>query len=225
MRRNWKQWKVLFSWAPKSLQMVTAGMKLKDVCSLKAELWQTYSILKSRDIADKGLSSQNYGFSSSHVWMWELDHKWSWAPKNWCFWTVVLGKTLVVLESLLDCKEMKPVNPRGNQFWIFIGRTDAEAKAPILWPPDMKPWLIGKDPVPGKDWRQEKWMTGYEMVGWNHQVDGKLWELVMDRDAWCATVHGITKCWTRLSDWTELNCKIIQMQTKTRVICYFILID
>ena len=184
-------------------------------------------ILKSRAISlpTKSLYNQNYGFSSSHVWMWELDHKWSWAPKNWCFWTVVLEKTLVVLESPLDCKEMKPVNPRGNQFWIFIGRTDAEAKALILWPPDMKPWLIGKDPDAGKDWRQEKWVTEYEMVGWNHQVDGKLWELVTDRDAWCATVHGITKCWTRLSNWTELNWKIIKMQTKTRVICYFILID
>ena len=93
--------------------------------------------------ADKGPSSQNYGFSSSHVWMWELDHKESWALKNWCFWTVVLENTL---ESLLDYKEIKPVNPKGDQSWIFIGTTDAEAEAPILWSPDVKTWLIGKYP-------------------------------------------------------------------------------
>ena len=97
---------------------------------------------------DKGLSSQSYGFSSSHVWMWELDHKESWAPKNWCFWTVVLEKTL---ESPLDCKEIQPAHPKGNQSWIFIGGTDAET--PILWPPDVKNWLIAKDSDAGKDWR------------------------------------------------------------------------
>ena len=100
------------------------------------------SILKNRDIANKGLSSQSYGFSGSHVWMWELDHKESWAPKNLCLWTVVLEKTL---ESLLDCKEIKPVNPKGNQPWVFIERTDARAEAPVLWPPDAKSQLIGKD--------------------------------------------------------------------------------
>ena len=119
--------------------------------------------------ADKGPSSQSYGFSSGHVWMWELDCEKSWAPKNWCFWTVVLEKTL---ESPLDCKEIKPVNPKGNQSWIFIGRTDAEAEAPVLWPPDAKNWLIGKDPGAGKDWRQEeKGTTEDEMVGWHHQLN------------------------------------------------------
>ena len=103
--------------------------------------------------SDKCPYSQSYGFSSSHVEMWELDHKEGWAPKNWCFWTVVLEKTL---ESPLDWKEIKPVNPKGNQCWIFIGRTDAEAEAPIIWPPDGKSWLTGKDPDAGKDWRQEK---------------------------------------------------------------------
>ena len=108
------------------------------------------------------LSSQSYGFSSSHVWIWELDHKESWALKNWCFWTVVLEKTL---ESPLDCKEIKPVNSKGNQSWIFIARNDAEAEAPILWPPVAKNWLIGKDPDAGKDWRQEnKGITGWD--GW-----------------------------------------------------------
>ena len=100
--------------------------------------------------------------------MWQLDHKESWAPKNWCFWIVVLEKTL---ESLLDCKEIKPVNPNRNQSWIFIGRTDVEVEAPVLWPPDMKNWLIGKDPDAGKDWRWEKGVTEDEMVGWHQQLD------------------------------------------------------
>ena len=120
--------------------------------------------------ADKGPSSQSYSFSSSHVWMWELGCKESWAPKNWCFQTVVLEKTL---ESPLDCKEIKLVNPKGNQSWLFIGRTDAEAETPILWPPDAKNWLIGKDPDDGKDWWwEEKGTTEDEMVGWHHQFNG-----------------------------------------------------
>ena len=127
------------------------------------------SISKSIDITNKDPSNQSYGFSSSYVWMWELDCK-SWAPKNWCFWTVMLEKTL---ESLLDIKEIQPVNPKGNQSWIFIGRTDAEAETPILWPPDAKNWLIRKVPDAGKDWRpEEKEMTEDEMVGWHHWHDG-----------------------------------------------------
>ena len=119
--------------------------------------------------ANKDPYSQSYGFSSSRVWIWELDHKDSWTPKNQCFWTVVLKKTL---ESPLDCKEIKLVHPKGNQSWIFIGRTDAETEAPILWPPDAKNWLIGKDPDAGKDWRQEEmWMTEDEMVGWHDWLD------------------------------------------------------
>ena len=124
--------------------------------------------------ANKDLYSQSYGFSSSHVWIWELDNKESWVLKNWCFWTVVLEKTL---ESSLDCKEIKPVHPKGNQPWIFIGRTDAEAEAPMLWPPDMKIWLIWKDPNAGKDWkREEKGTTEDEMVGWHHQHNGHEFE-------------------------------------------------
>ena len=119
-------------------------------------------------------SSQSCGLSSSHVLMYELDYKESWAPKNWCFWTVMLEKTL---EILLDCKEIKPVHPKGNQSLIFIGRTDAEAEATILWLPDMKKWLIGKDPDAGKDWRwNEKGMTEDEMVWWHHQRDGHAFE-------------------------------------------------
>ena len=131
------------------------------------------SMLKSRDItlSTKVHLSQSYSFSSSHVWMWELDYKESWAPKNWCYWTVVLEKTL---ESPLDCKEIQPVHPKGNQSWIFIGRTDAEAEIPILWPPDVKNWLIGKDPDAGKDrGQEEKGMTEDEMVGWHHRLNGQ----------------------------------------------------
>ena len=123
--------------------------------------------------AGKGPSSQSYGLSSSHVWMWELDHKESWAPKNWCFWTVVLKKTL---ENPLDCKEVKPVYPKGNQSWIFIGRTDTEAETPTLWPPDEKNWLIWKDPNAGKDWSREKWLTENEMVEWYHWLNGHEFE-------------------------------------------------
>jgi len=119
---------------------------------------------------NKRPSSQSYGFSSSHVWMWQLEYKESWVPKNWCFWTAVLEK---ILESPLDCKAIKPVSPKGNQPWIVIGSIDANAEAPILWPPDEKCWLIGKDPDAGKDWRQEeKGTTENEMVGWHHRFDG-----------------------------------------------------
>ena len=126
------------------------------------------SILKSRDVILR--SSQSYGFSSSHVWMWELDYKESWMQKNWCFWTVVLEKTL---ESPLAFKEIQAVHPKGDHSWVFIGRTDVEAEAPILWPPDAKSWLIGKDPDAGKDWGQEaKGIIEDEMVGWHHRLSG-----------------------------------------------------
>ena len=121
--------------------------------------------------ANKVLSCQSCGFSSSHVWMWKLDYKECWALKIWCFWTVVLEKTL---ESSLDYKEIQPVNPKGNHSWIFIGRTDAGAETLIIWPPDVKSWLIGKDPDAGKDWRQEeKGTTEDEMVGWHHLLGGR----------------------------------------------------
>ena len=120
--------------------------------------------------ANKGPSSQSYGFSSGHEWMWEWDHKENCVPKNWCFWTVVLEK---MLESPLDCKEIKLVHPKGDQSWVFIGRTDVEAETPVLWPADGKSWLIWKDPDAGKDWGQEeKGMTEDEMVGWHHWLNG-----------------------------------------------------
>ena len=153
MGKQWKEWETLFWGAPKSLQMVTVAMKLKDVCSWKKSYDKPRQHIKKQRhyFANKGPYSQSYGFSSSHVWMWELDHNECWAPRNWCFQTVVLEKTL---ESPLDCKVIKPVHPKGNQPWIFIGRTDAET--PILWLLDVKSWLIGKDPDAGKDWGQEE---------------------------------------------------------------------
>ena len=141
-----------------------------------------YSILKGRDItfANKGPYHQSYGFSSSHVQMWKLNHKEGWAPKNWCFWTVVLEKTL---ESPLDCREIQPVHPKGDRFWAFFGRTDVEAETPILWPPDTKSWLIWKDSDAGKDWGQEKkGMTEDEIVGWHHRLD-RTW-IWVDSGSW-----------------------------------------
>ena len=165
------------------------------------------SIFKKQGHYFANKSSQGYSFSSSHVWMWELDYKESWAPKNWCFWTVVLEKTL---ESPLDCKEIQPAHPKEDQSWVFTEGTDVEAEMPILWPPHAKSWLIGKDPDDGKDWGQEeKGMKEDEMVGWSHRLSGHGFGWtpgvsVMDREAWRAAVQGVAKSWIRLSDWTEL---------------------
>ena len=165
------------------------------------------SILKSRHyFVNKVPSSQGYGFSSSHVWMWELDYKESWAQKNWCYWTVVLEKTL---ESPLDCKETQPVHFKGDWSWVSIGRTDVEAETPIFWPPGVKSWLIWKDPYVGRDWGQEeKGTTVDEMVGWHHWLNGHGF-------GWAPGVGdgqgGLVCCssWgpksrTWLSNWTEL---------------------
>ena len=154
---------------------------------------------------NKGLSSQSYGLSSSKVWMWELDYKESGAPKNWCFWTVVLEKTL---ESPLDCKEIQPVNPKEDQSWIIIGRTDAEAETPILWPPDGKNWLTGKDPDAGIDWRwEEKGMTEDEMVGWHHGHEFEQATGVFDGQgslACCSSWGHKQLDMTEQLNWTEL---------------------
>ena len=173
--------------------------------------------------ADKGLYSQSYGFFSSHVWMWESDHKESWVLKNWCFWTVVLEKTL---ESSLDCKEIKPVHSKGNQSWIFNGRTDVEAEAPIFqWsigvlqsaPPDAKNWLIGKDSDAGKDWRQEeKGMTAGKTAGWHHQLDGHEFEQALGvgdgqgRLVYCSPWGRKELDMTEQMNWTEKDTKTIQ---------------
>ena len=163
VHQTWVPWETLFWGAPKSLQMVTAVMKLKAIAPWKKSYDQPRQHIKKQRhyFANKGPSSQSYGFSSSHVWIWELDYKESWMPKNWCFWTVVLEKTL---ESPLDCKEIQLVHPKGDQSWVFIGRTDAKAETSILWPPDAKNWLIWKDPDAGKDWEQER--RGWQRMRW-----------------------------------------------------------
>ena len=177
MGEKWKQWQILFSWAPKSLRTVTAAMILKDACFLEKSYDKPRQHIKKQrqHFANKGPSSQSCGFSSSHVWMWGLDHKESWAPKKGFFSTEVLEKTL---ESPLDSKEIKTINSKGN--WIFIGRTDAEAEAPVLWPPDANSQLIRKDSDAGKSWGQEKKrVTGDKMVSWHHWVSGHEFEQVL----------------------------------------------
>ena len=167
----WFQWQVewpLVSTCNPSLTSGAVSLSIVPILNIPHGVQQRHD-----KYANKGLSGQSYGFSSNHVWVWELHYKESWASKNWCFWTVVLEKTL---ESPLDCKEIQPIHPKGNQSWIFIGRTDAEAQSPILWPPDVKNWLLRKDPDAEKDWRREKGTTKDEMVGWHHRVNGHEFE-------------------------------------------------
>ena len=154
--------------------------------------------------------SQGYGFSSGHVCMWELDCEESWASKYWCFWTVVLEKTL---ESPLDCKEIQPVHPKGDQSWVFIGRTDAEAETPILWTPDAKNWLIGKDPDAGRDWRQEEKGTTEDWGCWMASLTRWTWVWVNSGSSWWTRMPGVLQFMESQRvghDWvTELNYVII----------------
>ena len=169
-------------------------------------------------MVDKGLSHWSYDFSSSHVWMWELDNKEGWVLKNWCFWTVVLEKTL---ESPMDCKEIKSVNCKGNQSWIFIGRTDAEAEDPIVKPPDAKNQLTEKDPDAGKDWRwDEKGTTKDETVGWHHRLDGHEFEQapgVGDGQGslvYCSSWGHKEMNMTERLNWTELQASEVALMVK-----------
>ena len=199
-------------WAPKSLWMMTTAMKLRHLLLGRNAMTNLDSTLLCR----QRTSTQSYGFSSSHVWMWELDYKESWVPKNWCFWAVVLEKTL---DSPLDRKDIKPINPKGNQSQIFIGRADAEVQAPILWPPDAKNWLIGKDPDAEKDWRQEKGTTEDEMVGWHHRLNGHEFEQALGvgdgQGSLACCSPWVAKSRPRLSNWTEPNWALKRRITVT----------
>ena len=199
-----------FSWAPKSQQMVTAVMNFKNACSLEEKLWQTkWHIKKQRHhFADKGSYSQNYGFSSSHLWMWELDHKEGWALKNWCLQTVVLGKTL---ESHLDSKVIKLINYKGNQPWIFIGGLMLKLKLQyfghLIWRVDSlkKTLMLGKISGRRTGWQRIRWLDG--IIDSVDMSLHRLREIVKDREAWHAVVHGVAKSWTWLSEWPTTEQK------------------
>ena len=171
MGKQWKPCQTIF-WGSKITADGDCSHEIKRRLLLGSKVMTNLdSIFKSRDITcQQSPSSQGYGFSSGHVWMWELDCEESWVLKNWCFWTVVLEKTL---ESPLNCKEIQPVHPKGDQPWDFFGRNDAKAETPVLWPPHVKSWLTGKDPDAGRYWGQEeKGTTEDEMAGWHHWLDG-----------------------------------------------------
>ena len=223
MGKQGKQWLTLFFLTPKSLRMVIAAMKLKDTPWKESHDQPRQHIKKQRHhFVNNGPSNQSYGFSSGHVWMWGLDYKESWAPKNWYFLTVGLE----TLESSLDCKEIQPVHTKGDQSWVFIGRTDVEAETPILWPSDAQSWLIWKDPDAGKDWGQEeKGTTEDEVVGWHHWLYGHGfgWTLeVYDGQGGlaCCSSWGLKESdTTEQLNWTKLNTKALKVLEKWRNEC------
>ena len=200
--------------APKLLQIVTAAMKWKDPWSWEKSYDQPRKHIKKQRhyFANKGPSSQGYDFSSGHVWMWELVCEEGWAPKNWCFWTVVLEKTL---ESPLDCKEIQPIRSEGDQPWDFFGGNDAEAETPVLWPPHVKCWLIGKDSDVGRDWKQEEnGTTEDEMAEWHHWLNGCESEWTPGvgdgqggpacSDSWGCKESDMTE-WLNWTEWSEIR--------------------
>ena len=217
--KKWKQWQTSFSWAPKSLLTMTAAMKLKDACSLESYDKPRQHIKKQRHhFVNEGLYGQSYGFSSSHIWVWELDHKEDWVQKNWYFPIVALEKTV---ESPLACREIEPVNPKGNQPWIVIGRTVAKAEAPILGQLMQRAHSLEKKTLSlGKI--EGKRRGGQQRLRWldnvTHSVDlnlSKLGEIVAFRGAWRATVLWVVNSRTQHSDWTTTKTKAGTCQALT----------
>ena len=208
-------------WAPESLQIVIAAMKLRRLLLGRKVMTNLYSIFKSRDIT----LPTNVHLVKALVWMWELDCEETWVLKNWCFWTVMLEKTL---ESPLDCKEIQWVHPKGDQSWGFIGRNDAKAETPVLWPPHAKSWSLEKTLMLGgigggrrRGWQWMRWLDGI-----TDSMDMNLSEreLVLDREAWRAAIHGVAKSWTWLSDWTELNWTVTFICSDTEDFTFIILL-